>query len=306
MSEHEGRDAGKDMGRLVKKAERLQMITIAHVASSGILLFVVSGNSQAMKGTYLDDAMGLIPPVAYLIASRFERRPPSRRFPYGYHRALSIAFFWAAISLVGVGFYIFVESLIKLLRFEHPSVGLVEVFGVRVWLGIFMLMALALTAIPQYFLGRAKMPIAQKLNDKVLHADASMNRADWLSAGASSIGVTGIAFGLWWLDPLAAIFIGVEIMEEGIKHYRGVSFQLMNESPRSVDYARRLDLPSRLELEATKLDWVADARARIREEGRVYFGEVFVVPKDGRVDVADVDAATRSLYELDARIRDSS
>ncbi len=95
-------------------------------------------------------------------------------------------------------------------------------------------------------------------------------------------------------------------MEEGIKHFKGVAFLVMSESPRSVDYAEQLHLPDRLLQEARKFQWVQDARVRVREEGRVYFGEIFVVPKDDKVGVEELDAATRRLYEMDWRIQDSS
>jgi divalent metal cation (Fe/Co/Zn/Cd) transporter len=167
-----------------------------------------------------------------------------------------------------------------------------------------MLLALAFTAGPQYLLGRLKMPLAEELNDKVLHADAAMNRADWLAASAAGVGVIGIGFGLWWLDPLAAIFIGVEVVEEGVKHTKGVFAHLMSETPTSIDYSRRLPLPRNVERKAMESDWVQEARVRIREEGRVYFGEVFVVPVDDKVAVDDIDALARDLYELDWRIQD--
>ena len=47
-----------------------------------------------------------------------------------------------------------------------------------------MLGALAWSALPAVFLGRAKQPLARELHDKVLFAEAEINRADWLTAGA--------------------------------------------------------------------------------------------------------------------------
>jgi hypothetical protein len=35
------------------------------------------GSSQAMKAAWLDDMIGLVPPVAYLVAMGYEERPPS-------------------------------------------------------------------------------------------------------------------------------------------------------------------------------------------------------------------------------------
>ncbi|HEX2027769.1 MAG TPA: cation transporter [Nitriliruptorales bacterium] len=294
----------EDKQRLYHRAVVLQWITLVHVTVAAVLLYLVLSGSQAMKGAWLDDLIGLIPPIAYLVAGRFDWRRPTARFPYGYHRAQSIAFFWAALTLLLLGVYLVGESLLKLLHREHPSIGMAELFGFRLWLGWLMLGALAFTGIPQVFLGRAKVPIAEQLNDKVLHADADMNKADWLAAGAASVGVVGIGLGLWWADAVAATFIGLEITRDGVQHMRGFTWHLLGETPRSVDYADVLPLPERVESTATEAPWVREARARIREEGRVYFGELFVVTDRDQVEVEAVDALSRRLYELDWRIQD--
>ena len=59
-----------------------------------------------------------------------------------------------------------------------------------------MIAALATTMPPAILLGRAKLKIAREIHDKVLFADAEMNRADWLTAGAAILGVLGIGAGL--------------------------------------------------------------------------------------------------------------
>jgi hypothetical protein len=71
-----------------------------------------------------------------------------------------------------------------------------------------------------------------------------------------------------------------------------------------VDYRETLELPARLEEELRRLEWVSDARARMREEGRYILGELFVEPRDGEVPVKLLDEATRRLYGIDWRIRD--
>jgi hypothetical protein len=57
-----------------------------------------------------------------------------------------------------------------------------------VWLGWLMIAALAWSAIPSVVLGRAKLPLAAELHDKVLYADAKMNRANsraWASRSSA-------------------------------------------------------------------------------------------------------------------------
>jgi len=49
--------------------------------------------------------------------------------------------------------------------------------------------------------------------------------------GAAAVGVIGRAFGLFWLDAAAAIFIGAKIVEEGIKHMKACSSRCWGDVP---------------------------------------------------------------------------
>ncbi len=83
-----------------------------------------------------------------------------------------------------------------------------------------MIGALLYGAIPPIFLGRMKQPLAETLHDKVLNADAAMNRADWLTAFAAIAGIIGIGIGIWWADAAAAIVIALDITRDGFKYVR--------------------------------------------------------------------------------------
>jgi len=153
-----------------------------------------------MKTAWFEDILSLIPAAAFLVASRVRHQGPDQHFPYGYHRAVTVAFLCAALALFCMGAFLLFDAVSALLAFEHPTIGTVVVLGQQVWLGWLMLPALLWSAPPAAALGRAKLPLAEALHDKVLHADATMNKADWLTAGAAMVGVLGIGLGLWWAD----------------------------------------------------------------------------------------------------------
>lgn len=75
-----------------------------------------------------------------------------------------------------------------------------HLFGQTVWAGWLMIAAMVYTGIGPVILGHLKKPLAEKLHDKVLWADAEMNAADWRTAGAAIIGILGIGVGWWWAD----------------------------------------------------------------------------------------------------------
>ncbi|MFI5495854.1 cation diffusion facilitator family transporter [Actinoplanes sp. NPDC051859] len=274
-----------EMAALHRRAVRLEWWTIVFFAVAIGLLAITLGQSQAMKAAWIEDMLGLVPPAAFLIAARFRNRPPTERFPYGYHRSVSIAFLAGAVALFGLGGYVVYDSAVRLIAGERAPIGLVEVLGVQVWLGWLMVVVLFATMLPAILLGRVKQRIARDLHDKVLFADAEMNRADWLTAGAAILGVLGIGAGLWWADAVAALIIGADIVRDGIRTLRAAVADLMDERPRVVDGSRPHELPNQLLTAVLDHDWVADAWLRLREEGHVFVGELVVVP---RPDIGDL------------------
>jgi divalent metal cation (Fe/Co/Zn/Cd) transporter len=164
--------------------------------------------------------------------------------------------------------------------------------------GWLMIGALLLTMPPAILLGRAKMRIARQIHDKVLYADAEMNRADWLTAGAAVLGVLGIGAGLWWADAVAALVIGADIVRDGFRTTRAAVTDLMDRRPRVVDGSRSHPLPEQLLAAVRDNAWIADAWLRVRDEGHVFVGELLVVPAPG------TDRLVERLEELGAWVRD--
>jgi divalent metal cation (Fe/Co/Zn/Cd) transporter len=287
-----------------RRAVRLEWITFWYTVSAVFFIYLTLGSSQAMKAAWLEDMLGLLPPIAFLIADKVRDRKPNRRFPYGYHRAVSIAFAVSSLALFTMGALLLFDSVMKFISFEHPSIGMVQPFGEPVWLGWFMLPALVYSGIPAMILGRIKLPVARELHDKVLYADAKMNKANWLTAAAAAFGVVGIGLGLWWADALAAGVISIDIMHDGVTSLRTVVSDLMDRSPRTVTTGNDDPIRARIETELKRLDWVDDARARLREQGHVYFAEVSVVPSDQRGLLTRLKEATDMVRALDWKLHD--
>ncbi len=293
-----------ELQQTLRRARRLEWLTIAYLVSAVVLLALVLGSSQAMKTAWAEDLLSLIPPIAFLLAMRFNSRSPTRRFPYGFHRIVSIAHLCSALALFVMGTYLLVESIIKLVTAEYPTINSVELFGQTIWLGWLMLPALAWSGLPAVFLGRAKIPLAEELHNKVLYADAKMNKADWLTAGAAMVGVVGIGFGLWWLDAVAAALISLDITKDGISNLRRAVVDLMDQAPTTVDHDDADPLRGKLAAMLQDLDWVEEVDLRLREEGQVYFGEALVVPSDETNITQKIEDALKRAGDLDWRIHD--
>jgi cation diffusion facilitator family transporter len=283
-----------------RKAVRLEWITLAYMLSAVVLLFLTLGQSQAMKAAWIEDLLSLLPPAAFLVASRLRKRNPSEKFPWGQHRAVTVAYVFAALALLAMGGYVFVDSAIKLVRAEHPPIGVIQLFGEEVWLGWVMIAALVYSGVPAVFLGRAKRRLADDLHDKVLFADAEMNKADWMTVTAAIVGIIGIGFGLWWADAVAALFISVDIVHDGWKNVRAAVHDLMDARPRRHDAREYHPIVERMNAEVNGCDWVERGAVRLREEGHVFTGEVMVVPRASAL--ADGAGLMERLEELAERL----
>lgn len=293
-----------DKRRVHARAVRLEWLTLAYLATAIVFIRLTMGASQAMKVAWLEDMLSLIPAASFLIASRVRDREPDQRHPYGWHRSISIAYLISSVALLVMGAVLLLDSVLKLIAFEHPTIGTVTLFGHHIWLGWLMIPAAAYSAFPAMAIGRMKLPLARELHDKVLLADAKMNKADWLTGMAAMSGVVGIAYGLWWADAVAAGIISADILHDGISNIRNSVADLMDTAPTRVDGSARESLPARVETEIKRLPWVAQARARLREEGHVFFGEVFLVPNNEVVRADDLDKAAEMLSGLDWRLHD--
>ncbi|MGH9458797.1 MAG: cation diffusion facilitator family transporter [Thermoanaerobaculia bacterium] len=303
MRPRRGFELPPDMEPLARRTIRIEWWTLFFLSTIVVVMYATMGNSQAMKAAWLEDVLSMIPPVAILLAARYRDRRPTAHFPYGYHRAVSIAFLVAALALLTMGSYMLYDSIGKLVAMEHPSIGLIPFFGREIWLGWLMIAALSYSAIAPVILGRMKIPLAHQLHDKALYADADMNKADWLTAVAGIFGILGIGIGWWWADGVAAGIISLDVVRDGFKNTRRVIADLMDSRPTTVETAEPDEVVERLETWFLGFDWVVDARARLREEGHVFTGEVFVIPRPGTDDLVEKMAdAVRKAPAVDWRL----
>lgn len=124
---------------------------------------------------------------------------------------------------------------------------------------------------------------------------------------AAACGVIGTGFGIWWADALAVGIVSLDILRDGVVNVWAAVTDLIDEEPKTTTDSRQHDrLTDRLTQYLASFDWVESAEVRMREEGHVFFGEAFVVPKsdDGLTkNIADMAEKARS---FDWRVHDLS
>jgi len=299
-------DLPPKQARALRKARRIEWTTIGFLASIVVVMGLTMGSSQTMKAMWLEDILSLVPSCAFLVGAHYRGKKPNETFPYGYRRAVLVAFMCGAVALLGFGILILLDSALKLIRAEHASVQTAEFFGHTIWMGWPMIAALVYSAIPPWVLGHMKKPLAAELHDKALHVSAELNKGDWLSGIAGVAGILGIAIGWWWMDSAAAIFISIEIVKDGWQNLRNSIAQLMNKRPSDIESKQEDPVIDQLQKAIEQLAWVRRARVRLREDGDVLTGEVFIEPHDDRDLVERLHEARDAALALDWRLHDVS
>jgi divalent metal cation (Fe/Co/Zn/Cd) transporter len=274
----------------IRAARRLEWWNIGWSTSIVVAMGLAMGSSQAMKTAWVEDMLGLVPPIVFLIATRYEARAADERFHYGYDRVNSLGFLVAAVALGGVGLFLLRDSIVALWNQEHVTVGSTRLFGHDVWLGWFMLAAQAYATIPPLIIGHRELLLARRLRDKLIHTDALMNKANWQTGVAGFLGVAGLGFGLWWADPVAAIMISASIVWDAWNALKVATAELVDGIPRELG-------GSGISKEAEALGKALakrfpDARkVLLRETGRYIRAEVvgMVPPEDFSLDSLEID-----------------
>lgn len=295
----------------VHKATRRGIIlawcTLAYLIADTIILFMIKGNSQAMQAAWVQDLLGMVPPLAFLIGVRVARRRASREHPYGFAQAMDIAHLAAGAALITFGCFLFFDSTMTLVARERPDIGQFSLFEHDLWQGWVMIGFSFITIFPPLLLGRLKMKPAKLLHSKALFADARMNRADWMAGTASIVGIAGIGLGFWWADAVAAILISVDILEDGYKNLKGSLSSMMDSVPKSLGKETPHPIPGLVNARLAELEWVKEVGNRTREEGHVFHVDAFVVPVDATaVTAADLIEAREICHGLHWKVHDVS
>lgn len=267
----------------LKRATRLEYWNIGWTISIVAVMGLAMGNSQTMKTAWVEDMLGLIPPIVFLVAVYFEKKSPAETFPFGFARGHSLAFLIAAVALAMVGTSLLWDATSTLLKAEHATVGSTRLFGHDIWLGWVMLAAQVYSIIPPFIIARKELPLAERLQDEVLHTDAWMNKANWLTGAAGLGGIIGLGIGWWWADSVAAAIISVDIMRDGWRALRIASAELVDGVPRALG-GLGMDEEARLLMEKLAQQY-PQADIRLRETGRYVYAEVRGVEPDRRQDL---------------------
>jgi len=160
-----------------------------------------SFNSEALIADGLNNTTDIVASIAVLIGLKMSRKPADDDHPYGHHRAETIASLVASFIMATVGLQVLLNAGKAFFRSEQitpePIAALMALFSAIVMLLVY------------YY----NLSLSKKTESHALMAAAKDNLSDALVSIGAVVGILGAQFNLPWLDPLAAIFVGLIIIK---------------------------------------------------------------------------------------------
>ncbi|MGH3392295.1 MAG: cation diffusion facilitator family transporter [Actinomadura sp.] len=181
---------------------RALWISLAGLAATTVVqaAVVASSGSVALLGDTLHNAGDALTAVPLAIAFVLGRRPPTRRYTYGYGRAEDLA--GVAIVLV-IAASAAAAAYAAIGRLAHPE----EVTNLPAVAG-----AALVGFAGNELVARYRMRVGRRIGSAALVADGLHARTDGFTSLAVLAGAGGMALGWRWADPVVGLLITVAIL----------------------------------------------------------------------------------------------
>ncbi len=181
------------------RAIRISLVALLLTAAIQVAIVAVSGSIALLADTIhnVTDALTAVPLwIAFVIG----RRPPTKRYPYGYHRAEDLA---GLFIVLVIGASAGLAALEATRRLMHPE----DVRNLG-WVAAAAIVGFAGNeAVAVY-----RIRIGRRIGSAALVADGLHARTDGLTSLGVLAGAIGVAFGFERADPIAGLAITLVIL----------------------------------------------------------------------------------------------
>jgi divalent metal cation (Fe/Co/Zn/Cd) transporter len=196
--------APAERDRLIRQAKLLAWASLAWMTAEGVIAVVagVMAGSIALIGFGIDSAIEGMASVV-IIWRFWGARALSERAERRAQKLVAVQFFILAP-------YVSVEAIRALVTGHEAQTS---------WLGIGLTITSA-ALMPAF--GIAKKRVGSRLGSRATAAEGTQNLLCAYLSVAVLAGLLGnTLFGLWWLDPVAALYIAYIAVREGLESWRG-------------------------------------------------------------------------------------
>ena len=198
----------------------------------------VVGGSKGLIADAIHSCADLLATIVMIIGLKISGQEKDDDYPYGYGKAEYLVAIVIYLFLFVIGLYILYDGAMAIIEGRQVVPCLSAAWGAIFSITINELMF------------RQSVCAGTQINSPSIVAKAWESRSDVLSSIAVLIGIIGAKMGFHFMDPLAAIAVGVIILKICVEMVKGSILNLMDRTP---------------ELEEDALEQVRGALARVKD-----------------------------------------
>lgn len=271
----------------LKLAQRGATISIAaYIALSAIKLGIgYFAGSKALFADGLNNSTDIFASLAVLIGLKIATKPADDEHAYGHFRAETIASLVASLIMIAVGLQVLYTAILDTVYFKEKAPDMVSA------------LTALFCALGIYLVYRYNLKIATQINSSGLKAAAKDNLSDAFVGIGTAVGILASQFGLPWIDPLAAVVVGVLIIKTGWEIFEEAAHNLTDGFDKEL-----LDEITENILKVQGVQGVQDIKARIHGNNTLMDLAILVDPNITVIqghDIAElVEKTLRECYEI--------
>jgi cation diffusion facilitator family transporter len=239
-------DAAMEASAEGMRALWISLAVLAATAAIQAAVVALSG-SVALLGDTLHNAADALTAVPLAIAFIAGRRPPTRRYTYGYGRSEDLAGVVIVLIIAASSALTAYEAATRL---AHPR-------------AVSNLVAVAVAAVIGFTgnetVAQYRIKVGRKIGSAALVADGLHARTDGFTSLAVLLGVGGAALGWRWADPVVGLLITVAILAVLRQAAREIYRRLMDAvDPALIDQAEQTlrAAPGVLDVGQVRMRWI--------------------------------------------------
>jgi cation diffusion facilitator family transporter len=179
----------------------------------------VVGGSKGLIADAVHSCADLLATIVMIIGLHISGQEKNEAYPYGYGKAEYIVAVVIYLFLFVIGCYILFDGAQAILEGRRVTPCLSAAWGAIFSIAINELMF------------RQSVCAGKQINSPSITAKAWETRSDVLSSIAVLVGILGAKMGFHFMDPLAAIIVGVIILRVCVEQVRGAITNLMDGAP---------------------------------------------------------------------------
>jgi cation diffusion facilitator family transporter len=271
---------------------RTLWISLAILGATAVIqaIVVAVSGSVALLGDTLHNAADALTAVPLGVAFVVGRRPPTRRYTYGYGRAEDLAGIAIVLTIAASSALAAYEAITRLLHPQHVT----------------DLAAVAAAAVIGFagneLVAGYRIRTGRKIGSAALVADGLHARTDGLTSLAVLLGAGGVALGWNWADPAVGLVITVAILavlrQAGREIYRRLMDAVDPALIDQADHALRAT-PGVLDVGEVRMRWIGH---QIRAECEVLVDPAISAVQAHEVAVAAEHALLHAIPRLAAAL----